>query len=577
MGMTSSFRSPAGPASRLSRPLAVGLIFALALVLQACAPRTINLTHVLVGERAALPAELSVVQVFREGQLQSTQAGMTLQPGDEIRTDSTTTVVIRFPSKAEAILKPGTHVQLASLELIFGQVLIILDNVKGFFEVKTKDVTAGASSTEYFVGRDGNGRVLVTVLEGRVELKSPMARWAPVALTPGQQAAVPSGEAPRVRTLSQQEINALLSEANRLERLIRPTESKILVPDVRGVRKNEAVSLLHREGLEVGNIEGRITRTRPVGTVVDQSPRSGTRLLLGGVVGIAVEAEPAVVPRLTGETFTRAERALRRSGLRLGTVNRRITGTAAAETVTGQSVRPGSTVPKGSAVNLVVEAESVVVPDVERLHIDEARARIGNTRLRVGRVDTRITGRFRSGTVLSQRPPAGERVPPGTRVGLVTEARSVVVPPLRGLSLNQARNKLNQLRLGLGRTSDQLTEGMRDGTVLSQTPSPGARVELGRRVDLVLAVEGRRVPNLIGRTVGTADSALSRRGLRRGGIRKVQTRQYETNTIIGQRPQANTLVRAGTPVDIDVAQQPAPVIRQQPPPVIRERPAPVIE
>ena len=355
-----------------------------------------------------------------------------------------------------------------------GKVLINLDDVRGFFEVKTEDLTAGASSTEYLVGRDGNGRVLVTVLEGRVELKSPMARWAPVARTPGRQAAVPSGEAPQVRTLSQQEINALLSEANRLERLIRPTESKILVPDVRGVRKNEAVSLLRQEGLQIGNIEDRITKTRPVGTVVDQSPRPGTRLLLGGVVGIAVEAEPVVVPRLTGETFTRAERALRRSGLRLGTVNRRITGTAAAETVTGQSVRPGSTVPQGSAVNLVVEAESVVVPDVERLHIDEARARIGNARLRVGRVDTRITGRFRSGTVLSQRPPAGERVPPGTRVGLVTEARSVVVPPLRGLSLNQARNKLNQLRLGLGRTSDQLTEGMRDGTVLSQTPSPGA-------------------------------------------------------------------------------------------------------
>jgi len=107
------------------------------------------------------------------------------------------------------------------------------------------------------------------------------------------------------------------------------------------------------------------------------------------------------------------------AGLRIGEVD---SVASAAEAGVVVSTRPGSgaTRPPGSSVGLIVSKgpADIKVPDLVGLDQEEARRRLENAGLRVGKVTTR-SGRGRSGVVLQQRPAAGVFSPHDSRVDLV--------------------------------------------------------------------------------------------------------------------------------------------------------------
>lgn len=126
------------------------------------------------------------------------------------------------------------------------------------------------------------------------------------------------------------------------------------------------------------------------------------------------------VPDLRGLTAAAAQRALGRRGLASARAG---SGTI----VLGQTPQPGATVAPNGTVTLTLAARpsgagTVAIPAVEGLSVRQAL-----TVLRMHGLSPSPSG---SGRVTAQLPPAGERVPRGTRCTLLCEPRRVITARL---------------------------------------------------------------------------------------------------------------------------------------------------
>jgi len=348
----------------------------------------------------------------------------------------------------------------------------------------------------------------------------------------------------------------------------RARSSSLLVPAVAGLAEAEARAVLSGERVPLATVETRTTGQRPIGTVIDQQPPAGARLSPGGAVTLWVEAPAVRVPPVLGESLEIATAVLRREGLAVAGVRKRITGNRPPGTVIDQQPPPGTVVPLGSGVHLEVEGDFATVPSLVGQPIDQARCMLAGSRLEVGTIREQPTGSAPAGTVLQHDPPPGARVAPGTPVQLVVEATGVPVPSVVGMPLAQAQAEISSARLRIGRISEAESSQQRPGTVLVQSPRPGTVVEPGSAVDLVVSVVNqppaspervaplRRllssqcvVPDVRGLTEDQAEAALTRAGLTvmRGPGQPVR---MEGTTVSQQRPDPGTQMPCGASVEL---------------------------
>lgn len=132
-------------------------------------------------------------------------------------------------------------------------------------------------------------------------------------------------------------------------------------------------------------------------------------------------------------------------------------------------------------------AAAVTVPDLLDLTEDEAVTRVRDADLDP-RVSTRRDDVVDAGRVADQTPDAGERTPAGSRVVVIVSSGrpQVRIPDVRGLSLDQARRDLRDRGL-LIRGLRFRPAPERAGTVLGTLPRPGAGVDPGTEVTLVVS------------------------------------------------------------------------------------------
>jgi beta-lactam-binding protein with PASTA domain len=199
--------------------------------------------------------------------------------------------------------------------------------------------------------------------------------------------------------------------------------------------------------------------------------------------------------------------------------------------------------------------ETSVVPNVVRMRLSDARTTIVGAQLSVGNI--RATESTEPpDTVLSQNPKAGEVVPRQTSVNLTVAVPipPVVVPNLIGMNRSSAESAILGAGLSVGRIFYIESDIERD-RVIKQNPQAGTEVKEGSAVDLLLSEgppEKVKVPNLYGKTIRQAESALSAVGLRMGNIVEKETSDSELiGRVIGQRPAAGSMVKEGSFVDVE--------------------------
>ncbi|HOH49649.1 MAG TPA: PASTA domain-containing protein, partial [Candidatus Hydrogenedentes bacterium] len=194
-------------------------------------------------------------------------------------------------------------------------------------------------------------------------------------------------------------------------------------------------------------------------------------------VCIETDGSSVTVPDVVGLAQADAEAAVTGAGLSLGSITESYSETVPAGQVMSQNPEAGASVAAGTAVDLEVSKGPVPtgdneVPNVVGMTQAEAEAALTGAGLTVGTVTEVNSGTVPAGQVISQNPAAGLMVADGTPVNLVVSkgGTTVTVPNVVGRSQANAQAALTGAGLTLGTVTQQCSNTVAAGNVLSQNP-----------------------------------------------------------------------------------------------------------
>ena len=302
-----------------------------------------------------------------------------------------------------------------------------------------------------------------------------------------------------------------------------------------------------RRGETVGTIQG----DRPQGTLESQAfeiPPGPLRFLIGGGSEFATRVELVVISEIDGEN-----RVLHATGNDSDAMQRVTWDLTPFAGRRGRIRIVDASSGDWGHINVDdIRFASVTVPNV--IGRDEAVARrvLEALGLTVGTVEP-VESRVAEGRVLVQNPRGGARVEPGAPIDLgVAELERVTVPNLVGRGGTEVDRLLARAELRRGQIRREESR-QPEGAVVSQEPAANTRVPIETAVDLVVAVPVTvLVPDIVGRGGADAGRLLVDAELRRGRVRREESRQPE-GSVLSQSPAAGERVAIDTAVNLVVA------------------------
>jgi eukaryotic-like serine/threonine-protein kinase len=134
---------------------------------------------------------------------------------------------------------------------------------------------------------------------------------------------------------------------------------------------------------------------------------------------------------------------------------------------------------------------------------------------------------------------------------------SVVVPPLQGMTAQQARDLCDPLGLLLVIDGERVPEGERvpAGTLFEQHPLGGSRLHPGEKVhaSIAKALPAVRVPALLGKPLEEARRLLKEAGLEAGPVTEVASDAVAAGAIVRSAPESGAEGRREQPVELFVS------------------------
>jgi serine/threonine-protein kinase len=143
----------------------------------------------------------------------------------------------------------------------------------------------------------------------------------------------------------------------------------------------------------------------------------------------------------------------------------------------------------------------------------------------------------------------------------------VAVPSLVGMTWDQAKKTAEKVGLAVARAAFEASS-QPDGTVLSQDPVPGRKVEPGTTIALTLALGGQTavVPDLRGKKESDALNLLAGAGLMPGTKTEAFDAYIPAGEVVSQDPGPGLVVMQGLAVTYVVSRGPAPLPSPSPAP-----------
>jgi len=201
------------------------------------------------------------------------------------------------------------------------------------------------------------------------------------------------------------------------------------------------------------------------------------------------------------------------------------------------------------------------IPRVVGMSFDDATAALEKAGFHVLKGQTRFHKTIPEGIVLEQDPPAGSLQKRGAEVTVAVsggQARATV-PEVKGLSQQQARIAIENAGFTFGSVSQQTSDQAR-GAVIASDPPAGSSLDLPATVSITLSQgpSSVQIPDLTGRSLSDARSALEQLGLTLGGTSQDTSSFMVENTVLGQTPSPGATVSAGASVTLRVSRFPPP-------------------
>ncbi|WP_143711796.1 Stk1 family PASTA domain-containing Ser/Thr kinase [Cryptobacterium curtum] len=268
----------------------------------------------------------------------------------------------------------------------------------------------------------------------------------------------------------------------------------------------------------------------------------------------------SMVPDVTGQTAQQAEATLKSAGYTIGTTTEVYDDSTDEGRVVSTDPPAGTTVEKGSAINLNISKGKgqVEVPDLNGMNADQAKQALTKAGLTASQGTAVASDEVAKDKVATQDPAAGTKVEKGSTVtfSLSSGPESVSVPDITGMSEKEAQAALSNVGLTGSLSDRKASDKVAEGDIISQSPSAGKKVSKGSKVSYVIStgpsVVTVAVPNLTGMTKDGAKSALTEKGLVLGDVTE-KSSDKPKGTVIEQSTDSGTKVEKGSKVNIVIS------------------------
>jgi len=273
----------------------------------------------------------------------------------------------------------------------------------------------------------------------------------------------------------------------------------VAVPNVMSMEASAAAAALTAAGLVPAPYRD-FNASTPAGRVFGQAPRAGQQVPRGTTIalGVSLGAAPVSpkVPNVVGKTQADATSALKNAGFS-ARVYEAYSSSIAAGLVISQFPGAGTQALAGSQVAIEVSKgkapstpTNVSVPNVVGKTEADATSALKNAGLGVESYHE-FSDTVAKGKVAGQLPAAGEKVAPGTVVGIAisdgkTPSQGVKVPNVLGKTADEATATLVAAGLKPVVVPDPKSDAPA-GTVTSQLPETGSTVPPNSEVVIVVA------------------------------------------------------------------------------------------
>jgi len=230
--------------------------------------------------------------------------------------------------------------------------------------------------------------------------------------------------------------------------------------------------------------------------------------------------------------------------------------------VIAQTPEAGTKVDKHSTVTLRVSKGpgQVQVPQVEGLSLQKASSALQRAGL-FADSSSQTSDTVPKGQVISADPAEGSLVQKGSHVRLEVSSgpEQVEIPNVVGKDASAAHSDLQQAGLKFNDTQD-FSDSVPEGDVISQSPVAGGEVDKGSEVELTISKgpDLSSVPDVTGLTQAEATGQIQAEGLKVQAKALTVTDQAQNGLVVRQRPQAGTQLKKGRTVVIYIGNFQAP-------------------
>ncbi len=233
-------------------------------------------------------------------------------------------------------------------------------------------------------------------------------------------------------------------------------------------------------------------------------------VLVGRIKGLSTSSEDETeiteedanveLPEIKGLSFDTAKRELENIGLTVTSTTvpsaEILKGNVVSITdVDGKELATGDELEEGSTVILMISSgdNGSSVPDVTGLSQAEAKVTLENSGFVVD-ITNSESDSVEAGNVISQNPQGGSDAEAGSTVIVVISSGkgagggSIAVPDLKGMNEQAAKTALTASGLSFTSVTEENSDTVAAGLVISQTPTAGTTVEEGSSVDFVISL-----------------------------------------------------------------------------------------
>jgi beta-lactam-binding protein with PASTA domain len=301
----------------------------------------------------------------------------------------------------------------------------------------------------------------------------------------------------------------------------------------------------------------------------------------------ATRVQQPIMPDLSKLTLARAAVPLRRFQLRLVRIDTTYSSdTTGIGTIVDQKPAPRTPIRFGDTVSVTIKQyrppprqSFVRVPDLKGLNLRAAGETLAAHGLALDKPTIIDRYDVPFGIVFEQKPASGDTVPLKTVVSVAVASDVTIVPKLTDSAEQNAKAVLARYNLLLGDSKAVESATVRPGIILTQGPAPNTRVRKGSLVSIDVAVPPAPpppppntasvatppvtsvvVPDLTGLSLEAARDRLTGVGLLLVPRQSIRTSSVPARTIAAQQPRADSVVRRGSAVYVNLALAPFPWI-----------------